>query len=251
MKSLRAWFLCAIMLSTTVVAGADYGLVPKNLLDMGFVIKRIEVTTVLEKADEAATTTAPAEPEIVEETVIEEPPVFNEPISEPLYDIWKLDEDAAAAAAAPETDDGKKWIQSKVTGKAYHVDSTYSWYEAPDGVFHGVAPGKVLIYSRILQGYFQVDPNFAYWDTAAGIISTQKGNQLVRGSITGNYYEIPANQSLSEIPTYGGGVELRYTTTTTASTPTVKHTDNYRIENYSSGCDGCPGGICPSGTCPY
>ena len=247
-----------------------------ELHDYGFVVKRVEVTTVLEK-EEPAQPTAPATETTETATPPPLPPLPN---TRPIPGPPDAGEDVVPipgpAVKRPAPLPGNKWIQSRTTGKWYQGSQSLEWIEFANGDIRGCRPGNIIIYSTRQDEYFSVDPAFAYWDTDIGLVSTQKTNKLVRGDVTGDYYEIPQGSVLTEtvtsrpssavawgwrpallprnrwVPLTIQSNEIQMMPQLSGATDITPYSsglpDNY---NNATGCPGGSCGSCPGGVCPW
>jgi len=221
-------FLVAVLLFTANAHAFDF--VNDILYEYGFVLKRIEEKIELEPTDNPFRTTALSGPKKDQPPLPPPlPPVTpNIPIPDadpvppppaptqqcpPGCDDCPIEGcqdriipgppvDPPLPTCKPATGSNYKPFVTSA-GKTIQVPADKVWKEFPNGDIRGCAPGMKVVFSPRQNEYYEVDPAFRWWDTEAGLISTSKGNRLVRMPFSNTYYEVPDGPAVQySTPTY-------------------------------------------------
>jgi len=278
---MKQLILAAMALLLMATAAMSQPIETAELIDYGFVLKRLEAPAPEPETVPIDSVPAPDTPPEPEQEPAAAPttqlgiPDDYEPEPQPYKPEDRIipgppiDDNSTTPPREPSP--GKWWIKSKLTGKWYEVSRKLKWHEFPNGDLWGCPPDKQIIFSKTLQKYLQVDPGFTYWDTADGLIATLKQNKLVQGPITGNYYEISRRNTLHEsLTTHTSSnlaavrrpallsrnrwIALPLTKSKTGVSawmtgPDVPNTNAGNISDAWQAKSNCPSGNCSSGCC--
>jgi len=326
--------MVALLLLAANLPAQNLGLIPDELYDYGFVLKRVEITAVLEKEDPPVKNlvtpqSAPTPPKSLWTSVnlkeaaqtdseiaawqdktrkqlgipvATDLPALPPPLPPLQLDVKIPKVDAPKGLPAtpmpqpynpnprpfpgPPVDDsiapplprgeliaGNKWMTLK-SGKQIQVGTEFTWKEFPNGDVRGCKPGNKILFSKKQQEYYEADPAFRYWDTDAGVQMTQRGEKLVQGPLTGDYYAIPREDVMNESPVTVAtpGVSLVYRSALlprnrVRAVPTTTYSSGIRTSHYPASrspaagppimyspmpAASCRGGrCCPGGNCNW